>query len=92
MPSGGKEAIWRAEMAAAQKAYKQQAAKEERYKKRLAECYIAMDASMRALTEGKIYIMKMPPLSKEDGHMDPQAATVSIFNRAVRAIKKARDI
>ena len=91
MPSGGKEAIWRAEMAAAQRAYKQQAAKEERQKKRLAMCYIAMDASMRALTEGKIYMSKMPPVPKADGHMDPQAATISLQNRAIREIKKARD-
>ena len=90
--SGGKEAKWREELRLAQRAYKQQAAKEERIKRRLAECYIAMDASMRAHTESKIYILKMPPISKEDGHMDPQAATVSIINRAVRAIKKARDI
>ena len=91
MPSGGKEAIWRAEMAAAQRAYKQQAAAEERAKRRLAARDIAMDASMRGLLEAKRYITSMPPLDKEDGHMDPQSATVSLVNRAIREIKKARD-
>ncbi len=91
MASGGKEAIWRAEMAAAQNAYKQQAAVEERAKRRIVALNIGLDASMRGLLEAKNYIMKMPPLDKEDGHMDPQAATVSLVNRGIREIKKARD-
>ena len=91
MPSGGKEAIWRAEMAAAQRAYKQQAAVEERAKRRIVARDIALDKCMRALQETKVYMMKMPPLSKEDGHMDPRSATVSLINSAIREIQKARD-
>ena len=91
MADGGKEGKRREELRLAQRAYKQQVAKEERMKRRIAEAEVAHNASMRALTEAKIYIGKMPPLGKEKGHMDPQSATVSLINRATRAIKKARD-
>ena len=91
MPSGGKEGLWRSELAAAQKAYRAVAAKEERQKRRISARDIALDKSMRALTEAKIYVLKMPPQAKQDGHMDPQSATVSLINRAIEEIKKARD-
>ena len=89
--SGGKEAKWKEELRLAQRAYKQQAAKEERMRNRISARDIALDKCMRALTETKIYMTKMPPLGKEDGHMDPRAATISLINRAVEEIKKARD-
>ena len=87
MPSAG----WKGELAAAQKAYRGIAAKEERQKNRISARDIALNKSMRALTEAKIYMLKMPPQAKEDGHMDPQSATVSLINRAIDEIKKARD-
>ena len=88
--SGGKEAIWKSEMAAAQKAYKQQAAAEERQKNRIAARDIALDRCMRALQEAKVYVLKHPA-KKEKGKMDATAATVSIVNSAIREIQKARD-
>ena len=91
MPSGGKEGKWRAELAAAQKAYRQLVAIEERTKKRLAGHEVAHAASTRALIEAKAYILSMPPQEKPKGMMDPQSATVSLINRATSAIKKATD-
>ena len=89
--SGGKEAKWRAELDAAQKAYRQQAAKEERQKNRIAARDIALDKCMRALQENKIYIGKAEPLKAAKGHMDPKSATISLTNSAIREIEKARD-
>ncbi len=89
--SGGKEGVWRGELEAAREAYRQVTAREERMKRRMAARDVAMDKCMRALTEAKIYIGKMPAASKKDGHMDPKTATVSLINRAIRGIKEARD-
>jgi hypothetical protein len=91
MPSAGKQGVERETLAAAQKAYRQLAAKEERQKRRIAERDIAMNAAMRALQEAKSYILSTPPKEKKEGMVDPQNATVSLINRAVRAIMKARD-
>lgn len=91
MTSGGKEGKRREELSAAQKAYRALAAKEERQRTRISKRDIAMDASMRALVEAKAYILRMPPQNKPDGMMDPQSATVSLINRGIREIKKARD-
>jgi hypothetical protein len=91
MPSAGKQGVERETLAAAQKAYRQLAAKEERQKRRIAECHIAMNAAMRAFPEAKAYILSTPPKEKQKGMADPQNATVSLINRAVRAIMKARD-
>lgn len=91
MTSAGKEGVWKAEQAAAQKAYRALSAKEERMKNKIAHGEVAMNASMRALTEAKVYIGKMPKQEKPDGHMDPQSATVSLINRALREIQKARN-
>lgn len=93
--SGGKEAIWRAEMAASKRAYKQQAAVEERIKRRIVALNIALDKSMRAHQEAKVYISRYGPSEEEKrnnkGKMDPQGATMSLQNRAIREIQKARD-
>ena len=91
MPSGGKEGIWRAELTAAQEAYKQIVAKEERDKRRIATRNVAMDAAMRGLQEAKIYILSLPAKEKPKGMMEPQSATVSLINRGMRAITEARD-
>ena len=91
MPSGGKEGKWREELRAAQKAYRGIAAKEERQKNRISARDIALDKSMRALAEAKRYVISTGPQKKPDGMMDPQSATVSLINRAISEIKKARD-
>ena len=91
MSSGGKEGKRREELAAAQKAYRALAAKEERQRNRISKRDMAMNASMRALVEVKAYILRMPPQDKPKGLMDPQSATVSLINRAMREIKRARD-
>ncbi len=91
MPSAGKEGVERETLAAAQKAYQQLVAKEERQKRRISARDIAMDAAMRALPEAKSYILSTPPKEKKEGMADPQNATVSLINRAIREIIKARD-
>jgi hypothetical protein len=89
MGSAGKEGVWRAELTAAQKAYKQIVAKEERMKRRIAARDIAMEKSMRALLEAKMRLTRKEEHKK--GRMDPIAATVSLINKAMREIKEARD-
>ena len=89
MPSAGKEGVWKAEMAAARKAYKQAVAQEERMKRRIAARDVAMEKSLRALLEAKMRLTRNE--KHEKGRMDPIAATVSLINRAIREIETARD-
>lgn len=95
MTSGGKEAVIRAEMAAAQKAYRQQAAAEDRLKRRLAARDIALDACQRALLEYQELVPRMK-LSDElakasEGRADPRDQLKSLGKRALLEIKKARE-
>ncbi len=90
MTSGGKEGIERAKLTTAQAAYQAIAAKEERLKGRIAARDIALNASMRALIEAKMRLTRNEDPPKK-GMVDPIATTVSLINRAMREIKKARD-
>ena len=95
MPSAGKEGVERETLAAAQKAYRQLAAKEERQKNRIVARDIALDKCMRALPEAKALILRLE-MSEElkkasKGKADPVAATVSLINRGIRGIHTARE-
>ena len=95
MTSAGKEGVWRGELKAAQEAYKQVAAVEERQKHRIAARDVALDACMRALPEAKALILRLE-MSEElmkasKNKLDPITGVISLINRAIREIETARD-
>lgn len=95
MSSAGKEGKWREELATAQRAYRQIAAKEERTRNRISGLEMGLDAAQRALLEAKILLPRMQ-LSGElqaasQGKSDPRTGLISLINRAIRAIEKARN-